>query len=281
MNKQYPFSEIQEKLASSQKILVALPASSRYDQVAAALALSLSLQQAGKTASVISPTAMTVEFHNLVGVDKVGQKANGTDLIVSLNYLMDNVEKISYNDDGGRLNLVIQPKAGAPLLNEKAASFSFAGIGADLVFTIGIKNLGQLGAVGLSTVNPETVINIDTRSDNTNFASINVIDIDSSSVSEVVFGLLSGLGSPLDVDIAQNLLSGVWQMTQGLKRTDVGPDCYEVVAGCLRLGAQKPQEIQSQKHSEDVRQKQKTFPPASTPPADWFEPKIYRSSSNV
>lgn len=293
MTKNYPFAEIQEKLASSQKILVVLPASPKYDQAAAALGLSLSLGQAGKTASVLSPTPMTVEFQNLVGVDKVSQKASGTDLVVSLDYSMDNVEKISYNDDSGKLNLVIQPKAGAPVLSEKSANFSFAGIGADLIFTIGIKNQNQLEAIGLRAINPETIVNIDNRSDNTNFALINIIDVDSFSASEIIFGLLTGLGSPLDVDIAQNLLNGVWQTTQGLRRADIGADSYELIANCLRLGAQKPPETQFAKPQENLPSKQKVWQPKEvrkveeinrqpqTPPSDWFEPKIYKGSSNV
>ena len=283
MNKSYPFTEIQGKLSLGQKILIALPASPKYDQVAAALALSLSLQQTDKTVNVVSPTAMTVEFHNLVGVDKVGQKASGTDLVVSLNYQMDNVEKISYNDDGGKLNLVIQPKPGAPALSEKTAGFSFAGAGADLVFTIGIKNINQLSVVGLGSVNPETIINIDNRPDNNNFAAVNVIDVDSSSVSEMIFGLLSGLGFSPDIDVAQNLLSGVWQATDGLRKADINPDTYELVAGCLRLGAQKPTETPQPQKVWQVKEEKKIGESVSqprNPPPDWLEPKIFRGTSN-
>jgi len=295
MNKNYPFSEIQGKITGSQKIIIALPQNPRYDQTAGGLALFLLLTQAGKTVSVICPSAMMVEFNNLVGVDKISPKAKGTDLVVSFNYSMDNVEKISYNDDGGRLNLVVQPKAGAPNINEKSVDLSYIGVGADLLITVGIKNISQLNQSGLSSISPESIINVDNWSDNTNFAAINVIDIDSSSISEIVLGLSEGLGLQLDLDVAQNLLNGLWQVTSGLKKSDLGPDAYEAVATCLRLGAQKPS-------AEPPAPKQKMWPVAkneqkvvnvnrsqsnqpsplpSTPPADWLEPKIYKGSSNV
>jgi len=295
MNKNYPFSEIQGKITGSQKIIIALPQNPRYDQTAGGLALFLLLTQAGKTVSVICPSAMMVEFNNLVGVDKISPKAKGTDLVVSFNYSMDNVEKISYNDDGGRLNLVVQPKAGAPNINEKSVNLSYIGVGADLLITVGIKNISQLNQSGLSSISPESIINVDNWSDNTNFAAINVIDIDSSSISEIVLGLSEGLGLQLDLDVAQNLLNGLWQVTSGLKKSDLGPDAYEAVATCLRLGAQKPS-------AEPPAPKQKMWPVAkneqkvvnvnrsqsnqpsplpSTPPADWLEPKIYKGSSNV
>ncbi|PIQ70022.1 hypothetical protein COV89_02720 [Candidatus Shapirobacteria bacterium CG11_big_fil_rev_8_21_14_0_20_40_12] len=295
MNKNYPFSEIQGKITGSQKIIIALPQNPRYDQTAGGLALFLLLTQAGKTVSVICPSAMMVEFNNLVGVDKISPKAKGTDLVVSFNYSMDNVEKISYNDDGGRLNLVVQPKAGAPNINEKSVNLFYIGVGADLLITVGIKNISQLNQSGLSSISPESIINVDNWSDNTNFAAINVIDIDSSSISEIVLGLSEGLGLQLDLDVAQNLLNGLWQVTSGLKKSDLGPDAYEAVATCLRLGAQKPS-------AEPPAPKQKMWPVAkneqkvvnvnrsqsnqpsplpSTPPADWLEPKIYKGSSNV
>lgn len=296
MNKNYPFSEIQGKITGAQKIIIALPQNPRYDQTAAGLALSLLLQQAGKTVSIICPSAMTVEFNNLVGVDKISSKAKGTDLVVSFSYSMEDVEKISYNDDGGKLNLVIQPKSGAPSINEKTVNLSYAGVGADLLITVGVKSVNQLDQSGLGSISPESIVNIDNWSDNTNFAAVNVIDVDASSLSEIILGLAEGLGLQLDLDAAQNLLNGLWQATSALKKPELGPDAYEAVAACLRLGAQRPS-------TEPPAQKQKIWPPIvrneqkvvnvnrsqpnqpsplpSTPPADWLEPKIYKGSSNI
>lgn len=299
MNKTYPISEIQGKISTAQKILMALPPNPRYDQAAGGLALFLLLEQMGKTVSVLCPSAMTVEFNNLVGVDKISPKVTGTDLVVSFNYSMDNVEKISYNDDGGKLNLVIQPKNGAPSINEKSVNLSYSGVATDLLFTVGIKKISVLSQLGLSSISPESIVNIDNWSDNTNFAAINIIDVDASSISEMVLGLSEGLGLSLDADIAQNLINGLWQATQGLKKPDLGPDTYEAIAACLRLGAQKPSASQPPSQVQgapgQVSQKQKVWPqpknerkvveasqnPPQNPPADWFEPKIFKGSSNV
>lgn len=291
MNKNYPISEIQEKLANAQNILVCLPSSPRYDQVAAGLVLSLCLQQTGKSISVVCPSPMTVEFNNLVGVDKVSSKIKGTDLVVSFNYLMDNVEKVSYDDNSEKLSLVLKPKAGAPAINEKMVNFSYGGIEADLVFSIGIKNINQLQSIGLSSLSPEAVVNIDNWHDNSNFAMINLIDVDASSFSEIVLGLTQGLGLTLDLDMAQNLFNGLWQATSGMKKADLGADAYEAVAVCLRLGAQKPQisfskqnELNRPKNLKNVNEKnvlEENSNQPQKPPAEWLEPKIFKGSSNV
>ncbi|PIS14674.1 hypothetical protein COT64_01395 [Candidatus Shapirobacteria bacterium CG09_land_8_20_14_0_10_39_12] len=292
MNKTYSFSELQEKISASGKILVALPQRPSFDQVASALSLFLSLQQSGKTVFITCPTSMTVEFNRLVGVDKITEKVHGTDLIVSFDYSSDQVEKVSYNDDNGKPNLVIQIKNGAPALLEKQARFSYAGIGADLIITLGIKDINALSQN--SDYGTDNIINIDIDPLNGNFGQVNVVDSQSSSISEVVLGIISGLGLPLDVDTAQNILAGIWEKTNGLSLPRVSADTYESVAICLRLGAVKPQGSEQRKPpvftqrqpfnqpkpqiEEKPREAQK---PPVKPPADWFEPKIFKGASTA
>lgn len=297
MTKNYPFQEVRDKLGNSQKVLIVLGQNPKYDTVASALSFYLSLQEIGKSVSIVCSSPMTVEFNRLVGVDKISSKIKGTDLIVSFNYSMDNVEKISYNDDNAKLNLVLQPKTGAPSLNEQAVSFSYAGVAADTVITIGIKSLEQVNLGNSLNLSAESIINIDNGQSNSNFGAINIQDYDSSCLSEIVLGLLSGLNLPLTVDICQNLISGIWTVTNGLKKSDIGADTYEAVATCLRYGAQKPAEIfqQPQRVQEQFPPKQKQWnaplpreekkveqknpAPSQNPPKDWYEPKIYKGSN--
>lgn len=289
MNKNYPLSEIQGKISTGQKIVLALPSNPTYDQVASALGLSLSLSETGKQTEVICPTPMTVEFNRLVGVDKISGKTKGRDLVISLNYSPEQVEKVSYNDDSGRPNIVIQPKTSAPALNESLVSFSYAGSGEDLLFLVGIKDAGQLSLLGLSEIPAEKIISINTEPGSGSFSQINIIDGQASSVSEIVLGLISGLNLPLSQDTAQNLLSGIWQKTRKFTDQGLGADAYEAVAICLRAGAQKPTEIQAnprleekpiEKLAEKPEEKPEEKPVSSTkPPADWFEPKIFKGSS--
>lgn len=301
MNKTYSFSELQEKISASQKILIALPGRPVYDQVASALSLFLSFQSAGKTVFVTCPTAMTVEFNHLIGIDKISQKLRGTDLIVSFTYPSDQIEKVSYNDDNGKPNLVVQVKSGAPQLSENQARFSYAGVGTDLVITVGVRDFNQLPS---DSEYPQNIINIDTDLGNLQFGQVNVVDPEASSLSEIVLGIISGLGLPLDVDISQNILSGIWTRTSGLNTQTVTADTYESVAICLRMGAQKPLAAAEQKRPEvftprprfEPKSEGKQFPPRpqqtgekpkelpkgqGKPPADWFEPKIFKGTSTV
>lgn len=293
MNKNYPFSDLQTKISAAGSIVVALSANPNLDQVAAALSLYLSLRDLGKKVSLVCPSPMTVEFNRLVGINKISDKTQGTDLVVSLNYSPDQIEKVSYNDDGGKPNVVIQPKIGAPPLTAELISFNYAGGGVDLLLAIGVKNPQQLNFMGKEIFASGEIVNIDAGQANSNFGQVNLIDPNTPAVSEVVLGLILGLNYPFNVDIAQNILSGLWQSTQGLTNQSLGADTFEAVAICLRNGAQRPQG--SFRREEPFRPKPKPFPakeegkpekieekpapPPSRPPADWFEPKIFKGSN--
>jgi len=128
MNKNYPISELQNLIEQAAAVQIVLAANPRFDSVAAALAFKLALQKRGKPVNVIAASAMTVEFNRLVGVETIGQKnESGSNLVISLNYPLDQIEKVSYNDEGGHLNLVVEPKAGAPRVERNQAEFSYQG----------------------------------------------------------------------------------------------------------------------------------------------------------
>jgi len=296
MNKPYPFAELQEKISNTQKILIVLPERPIFDQVAAGLSLFLSLQEAGRSVFITCPTPMTVEFNHLVGVDKISSKVVGSDLIVSFNYPADQVEKVSYNDDSGKPNIVVQTKTGAPSLNENLVNYSYAGLQADLLITVGVKNPESLRALE-QDFSTKTLINVDTDPANMQFGQINVWDREAVALSEVVLGIISGINLPLTTDIAQNILSGIWKRTQHLFSVNVGADTYEAVAICLRAGAQKPKNGEGKEEFPSARFEGQPSPvftkPAeekktsigevpkekSKPPADWFEPKIFKGTS--
>lgn len=303
MLKNYPFGQIREKLNSSQRVLVVLPANPSFDAVASALSLNLALAENTKSTSVFCPSPMTVEYNHLVGVDQVHQKLQGTDLIMTLNYPVDQIERVSYNDDNGTPNVVIQPKSGAPQLSENMANFHFAGIGADIIFTVGVSDLTAVGDP--ANFQNSTIVNINIENQGAGQGIVEVIDPTASSLSEITLGLISGLSLPVGLDTAQNLLDGLWRTTSGLTSVTVGADAFEAVSVCLRAGAQRPvsQPIAVSSHQNRdnlVKPKTQVFSPQpkistdsdivspanpdvskKTPPEDWLQPKIYRGTSTV
>lgn len=249
MNNQLPTEEIKKVLDPAKSAFVLLPVSPSFDTTAAALALFLSLRQAGKNVFVGSPTKMRVEFSPLVGIDRISDKIGNRNLIISFDYAEDAIEKVSYNVEEGKFNLVIEPKSGHPPIDSKNVNFSYEGIEAPLVFVVGAKKLEDLGALyekERQAFSQTTVVNIDRAPGNTNFGQINLINQSAASLSEIVFQLVKNLNLPLNVDIAGNLMKGIEAQTQNLQAPFAGPDTFETVAQLMRAGAKRTPSIQTQ-----------------------------------
>lgn len=293
-NKDYPLSPLREKLNASQKTVIVLNQRPSLDQVAAALSLKLAFKEAGKEASVVCASPMMVEFNHLVGINQIESRVTGTDLIISFNYPSDQIEKVSYNDDNTRPNIVVQPKAGAPAINEKLASFSYGGVGADIIISLGVKDPAMVNINGLN-LSQGFVVNVDSSPANVGFGELSILDQSTPSLSEMALGIILGLNLVLSPDAAQNILAGIWQSTLGMNNPNLGPDTYEAVAICLRAGAQKPvvnnniaprrpavfvppQERTDKQQTPVEKPKEKEELPVK-PPADWFEPKIFRGTN--
>ncbi len=296
MNHQVDFAPVQQVLTASQSVLVAAPQKPKFDKIASALALYLSLKKAGKTAEVACPDEMTVEFSPLVGVDKINQRLGGKNLIISFDYVEDSIEKVSYNIENNKFNLLIQPKAGFSPLSTEKVNYSHSG-GSDLILVVGaqkLEDLGSLYAEGKNSYAQRPVVNIDIDSKNTQFGKINLFNPAASSCSEIIASLISTLKLPIDQDIATNLLLGVEEATQGFTAPGASASTFEIAAFCLRAGGRR---IKVPKAPEVKPQKPAPLSPmpsgvsAKTPPkepenkekpsADWFEPKIFKGSTRV
>ena len=275
--KTYPFGEIQRLLGPAQNILICLPKGVTLDQAAAGLCLFLSLSKTGKSVNIISSEPMTVGFSHLVGLDKITDKILGGNLVLTVNAPISDIDKISTTDDGQHLSLVIVPKVGTPPVTREQIIFNQAGGGADLIITLGTRKLEGLGKVYLENqalFQQKPIINIDNTPQNTNFGRLNIVDLDSLSCSEMIVGIISSLGLPIDEDIGSNLIQGIQQATANFQNPKVSADTFEAAAFCLRAGGRREEIPQKEEVVKKVEEKK-----APAAPSEWLEPKIYKGST--
>lgn len=302
----FDYSPVKKALAAAKSIPVVLPQKPSKDKVAAALGLFLSLKKMGRETSVVCSEEMTVELSWLVGVDRIGKEMGGKNLVIAFDYIEDSIEKVSYNIEGGKFNLVVQPKEGFNPLSTDKVEYSYGGGQADLVFAIGSPTLDSLGEIyqqNREFFKEEKVVNLDHSPGNTQFGKYNLVNTKASSCSELVAGLLSRLGLPVDADIASNLFYGLEVSTQSFSLSSIGPGTFEAAAFCLRAGARK----RGFHYSREVRKKKPPLRPmpaavsasrspdsveksplkdfgektGEKPSSDWFEPKIYQGNTRI
>lgn len=306
-------SPIKPLLDPAKSITILLPRNPSYDSVASALSLKLTLDAHGKTAEVVCADPMTVEFSRLVGIDTVGTSLANSNLVISFPGQTENVDKVSYNLDNGELQLVITPKVGAPSLDHRRLKFVPASQLPEVVILVGVNQLQDLGPVYIDAkelFSKVSLISFTRDMPVESFAKHHLYDAESSSISEIVFHILSSLNFNLHPDVATNLLSGLEKATAAFQSPQVTYVTFETAANLIRRGARRHTDtisadnfptgsIPTQSYTEtpapvvakpapqpaspsasgwgtDGTPAATTANPAATPPTDWYEPKIYR-----
>ncbi len=293
-------SRIQSALATAQSIFIALPRNPSFDKVAAGLGFYLSLVKAKKSVTIGCPTEMRVEFSSLVGVNKIKDSFQGgkDSLTISFDYIEDAIEKVSYNIEGGKFNLVVKPKAGHPPLDSEKVEYSYTGGKVDLIFTIGASSLDTLGDIhqdNQELFGESQIINFDNNPRNQQYGQVNLVNPISASLSEEMASLIAQLRLPTDGDIGSNLLLGIGRATNQFSSIKVGSGTFEAAAFCLKIGARrqtrkplrrgikhklplKPMPLKVSAQKEPVKEKEEE---KEEPKPDWLEPKIYKGDTRV
>ncbi len=212
-------SELKNTLSQAKSILVVLPKTLTVDNLASGLSLALSIEASNKQSSVVSSGDPLVSHSTLYGVGKIQKElpSNGTGkFILTIGGVTDEngqplLEKVDYSMEGDKLNLVF-PVVPGKTFEPKEITPKFEGTNFDFIFVIGAQSLEQLGEVyqkNAEAFSKTPVINIDNNPSNSQFGTTKVVDPEASSLSEMIFAIIGGLGLSVNRDIAQNLLRGM------------------------------------------------------------------------
>ena len=272
-----------EAFGSAKSLLIVTPGSANLDTLAAASGLFVALKQADKNVIMGSTGKPVVEQSQLVGIDQVAQSFGNRNLVISFDYIQDAIEKVSYNVEGKKFNLVIQPKEGAKPLDPASVSYAYEGSDAEIIFVVGAKNLAELGNLYLTekaVFDKAMVVNIDNQPGNSRYGQVNLVDNLAASVSQLVVQLLQTLGVKLVADAAKNLMQGLEAATQRFQHPGVGAETFEAAAQLLRAGASRAgvATVQQQAQAAEFGQVLEQLQPSP----DWLKPpKVYSGSSEV
>jgi len=226
--KNYNVSEIKTLVDNCKSALIVVPTMS-VDSIGSALGLALSLIKAGKSAKVFSLQKPDQNYSKLSGLELITDTYNPADLMVTISYPLDQIDQVSYNDDGGKLNLVVKTKAGASKIEQSQIAINNSSSGADLCFMLGDESpLGEKA----SMVNSGNWIFISPTNTPKSWAKATLVDPD-APFSEIFTFLLPMLGLTLDTESGKDILIGLRVATQSFS-VNVSPESFEAGAICLR-----------------------------------------------
>lgn len=306
--------KVKELVEKANDIVIVTHEHPSADSVGSSLALYLGLTSMGKRVNIACPDAMTVSLSNFIGINKITTDMGKKNFVISLDYVDGSIEKVSYNIEGDKFHLVIEPRPSHEF-DESKVHYSHEGNMADLIIVVDTIHLGGLKNLyedqkDLFASKP--MVNIDRHPNNNNFGQINVVDPKASSTGELVAQILSGIGVTLTVDIANNLLNALYVATNNFTNAGITASAFEVAAVCAKAGAVRfvspisssdtmlpdqsgdhPTLNGDDKQSipalglpkvtafPDIKQTAQKSVTTVLPsaPEDWLKPKIYKSTS--
>ena len=233
-------TQLKDLISKNQSVGIAVGKNPGVDEMAAALSLFLALKSDGKNVAIVCPTEPLVEHSRLVGIDKVKRdfELSGGDMTVSFPYQEGEIEKISYTLENGSLNIIVKAGEDGLTFSEKDVMFKRSEGYPALLFVIGTSRLSDLDRIyDAQALKDTTVINIDNKSDNQGYGDISIVTPNSSSISEKVAELMLSMGLNVDVDTAQNLLSGIENATNSFQSPKTTHVAFEMTAELIRKGA--------------------------------------------
>lgn len=293
MDVQTTLTKIKEQVEKAKSIIIVTHKNPSMDTLGSSLSLYLGLLGLGKTAFVVCPDPVTVEFSNFVGANKLETKIGGKrNFVISLDYQEGSIEKVSYNIEGNKFNLVIEPRPGFEEFSQDKVHYTHAGGGADLIITIGIQKLEDLGSVyeeSKELFGEKPIVNIDCHKDNTLYGAVNCIDTNVSSLTELIAVIMSFAGVKLTEDISTNLFNAIIESTDHFQKELVNARTFEVASVCMKAGAKRFPKIKTRPESipvllqvdqSDKQQKQGIVQEdqiVQTKTEDWLKPKIFKN----
>jgi len=273
-----------KQITDNKSFLICLAEQPSDDSVAAATSLYLGLTKLGKSVSIVSSGDIN---NDVVGAEKIKNELNikGDNLVISLPYQEDAIDKIDYSIQGDKLNIVVSPSSSEKRIEPDQVKFTQSGGSIDCVITIDLDSLKKLGYIyseNEDLFKSKEIINIDRHIINSYYGKVNLIEKSSSSTSELILKLLKELKAKIDKDISSNLYFGIRSATNNFSSFSVTPDTFETAAFLLRQGAtkkpisivNKPSIFNKRQRSIDVVEKEVTT--TDSEEDQELKPKIFR-----
>lgn len=250
------------QLLQATSVVIVLPQHPVFEQVACGLSLLLALERSERNVEIVCVSEMLVEANRLVGVQKVKTELSGRNLVISFDYIKDAIEKVSYNVEKGKFNLVVVPKSGSRPLDPASVVYSHSGTNGDLFVLIGsqdTKEIQQILPDG-EQANDKQILSL-------------ISGPDRSLSSETAL-LISSINLTPDSDAANNLFMGLLSETHQFQHASAID--FETAGALIRMGATAPVVQQIEEKNSDVPITHEDIAPIKS---DWLKPKIFSTKA--
>lgn len=247
-----PTQQIVNLIKNKEKILLISHRKPDGDSLGSLLSLYLVLKSIGKDVVVASSDPVPDVFNFLPSLEVIQTNfSTNQDFIITLDCKNAEVDKLKYNLDDNKVNIIVSPSFG--VFTEKDVSFSRGGSQFDLILVLDSADLEQIGSIYEKNTElffSAPVLNIDHHASNTFFGNINLVEITAASTTEIIVDLIKKIErvenrSLITEDVATLLLTGIITDTSSFQNPNTTPKSFDIAADLIDLGAHQQEIIQN------------------------------------
>lgn len=250
--------QIYKQIEKSQNILILFKEDEDGDITASGLAFFIYLKSLKKDINIVNSSKKIniknkklnfLPFYNNI----IYKLENIRRFIVSLSIKNAKVSQIKYSLDEEKINFIVSPSSGwfkNEDVSTKVGEFKY-----NLIITLGIKDLESLGEMydeNIEFFYKTTIINIDNNPSNEDFGQINYIDLNSPTLSEVLYTLIKYNKNTINEDVATCLLAGIIKKTKNFKSGNLTPKTFLSSSELINLKANREEIINNLINSKSL-----------------------------
>ncbi len=232
-----------ETIQKSQYPLITFHKEATGDVVASSLALGRLLQKWNRPYDIIAPQYQLPDnLKFLEGAEKIkNQTSNLKQIIIALNNPNIKLKHLEHVEHDSQLKIKIQPEG----INFSKSDITIAeeAYKHDLIITLNTPDLISLDK--FYEENTEfffnvPIINIDYSPENEHYGHINLVNITSTSVAEIIYDWIESIDpNILDEQIATHLLTGMIEKTKSFKIPTITPKSLNIASRLMAAGAER------------------------------------------
>lgn len=240
--------QIFEHLKKSNQIAIVLPETLTADNIGSAVAMSLFLRKQDKEVTIVSSGKVPSELEFLTkNITITNSLSHGSSFVISIATTEKPVDEISYQSEAGKLNIYIKPKKENYVPGDVSLTADGASYQALIVLDCPtLESVGKLFEQHAEVFFSTAKINIDNHPGNEYFGAINYVDINATSIGEMLADLFETSEQQfIDEDIATSLLAGIITKTNSFQHIQTTPKAFAKASQLIALGGRQQEIIRS------------------------------------
>ncbi|HVQ43671.1 MAG TPA: DHH family phosphoesterase [Candidatus Saccharimonadia bacterium] len=236
-----PKQQTSEAIRQAETILILTGQHPSVDQATAVLALAAILRKFGKTVTPIisdNPPASVAALE--MGTVERGL-GGSRDFLLKVDVSKAEVDQLRYEVAENKLNIHLTPSRGSFAPSD--VTFGYGAFHYDLAIVLGVPTRARIDRIyeqNLASFETIPMVNLDFHRSNENYAAVNLIEPNASSLCEMLVALSESLQSGIiDAEIATALLMGIVASTDRFTASHTSPKSLTVAAQMMAAGARQ------------------------------------------